>query len=143
MVKVSAWMVCLVLGVPRAEEAPNAVTLGAAFRLGPGASARVAAEELQIGFDGVLNDSRCPKGEQCFREGEAILRVWLRKGEREKTFLELRTSPEEAQSAGAQGYVVRLLRLDPYPVSGRLPASKDYVATLEVVRGSRGTAESP
>lgn len=38
-------------------------------------------------------------------------------------------------------YEVKLLRLDPYPVSGRTIARKDYLATLEVTRGSSPSSD--
>jgi hypothetical protein len=124
------------------DSPPREAALGEAFRLRLGESARVESEALEVGFRDVLGDSRCPKGEQCIREGEAIVRVWLQKGDEARDTLELRTSPKEAGAAGARGFEVRLLRLDPYPVTGRTLEPGQYVATLELSRGSGASSES-
>jgi hypothetical protein len=120
---------------------PGAVTLGESFVLGVGQSARIEAEALDVGFDGVTADSRCPKGEQCIWEGDATVRVWLQRASEPKKVYELHTSlrkeggPSES-TAGSASHEVRLLRLDPHPITGRAIAKGDYRATLEVRRGS-------
>jgi len=124
-----------------AASPPREAALGEAFRLRVGESARVESEALEVGFQDVAADSRCPKGEQCIREGEAIVRVWLQKGDQAREALELRTSPKEARAAGARGFEVRLLSLDPYPVTGRTLEPGQYVATLELGRGSGASSE--
>jgi hypothetical protein len=116
--------------------APRAAALDESFSLRVGESARIEAEALQIGFEGVRADSRCPRGEQCIWEGDAIVRVWLQKDSRTKETCELHTSTKKQGEVSYLGYVVRLVRLDPYPVSSRTIAPEDYVATLEVTRGS-------
>ena len=125
-----------------AASPPCQAALGKAFRLRVGESARVEKEALEVGFQDVPADSRCPKGEQCIREGEAIVRVWFQKGDQARETLELRTSPKEAGVAGAGGFEVRLLHLDPYPVTGRTLERGQYVATLELSRGSGASSES-
>lgn len=121
---------------------PREVALGEAFSLRVGESARVEPEKLQVGFQDVAADSRCPKGEQCIREGDAAVRVWLQKDGQAKEPLLLHTSAKEGGSAGAQGYEVSLRRLDPYPVTGRTLEPGQYVATLEVARGGGSSSES-
>lgn len=120
---------------------PDRVTLGESFVLGVGQSARIEAEALDVGFDDVTADSRCPKGEQCIWEGDATVRVWLQRASEPKKVYELHTSlrteggPSEG-AAGSPGHEVRLLRLDPHPITGRTIAKGDYRATLEVRRAS-------
>jgi hypothetical protein len=45
--------------------------------------------------------------------------------------------------AAAYGFAVRLLRLEPYPVTGRTIDLERYRATLEVERGEAGSSEGP
>jgi hypothetical protein len=115
---------------------PQRAALGEPFTLKVGGSAQIEAEALQIGFEDVSADSRCPRGEQCIREGDAAVRVWLQKAAGPREPLELRTAPKEKSAMRFLSYEVRLVRLDPYPTSGRTIARGDYVATLELIRGS-------
>ena len=103
---------------------------GEAFSLQTGESAQARDGALRIGFDGVTADSRCPKGEQCVRAGEATARIWLQHGSEPKEIRELHTAPAVAQSIRVLDRCVRLVRLDPIPVTGRAIAKSQYVATL-------------
>ncbi|HEY6551748.1 MAG TPA: hypothetical protein VI669_00250 [Vicinamibacteria bacterium] len=125
-----AWLA----GCVAASEEPGIVALGEAFRLKVGESVRIEAEVLQVGFDDVSADSRCPKGEQCLREGEATVRVSLREAAAPKEVVELHISSQDEGALTWRGYELKLLRLDPYPMSGKAIPRGDYVATLEVAR---------
>jgi hypothetical protein len=115
---------------------PPVFEIGKALTLRSGESAQTRDAGLRLGFDGVTADSRCPKGEQCFRAGDATVRVWLQQGGGSKEAGELKTSTGAAQAVRLLGYEVRLLNLDPYPMSGKSIASADYIATLQLSRGS-------
>jgi hypothetical protein len=115
---------------------PKAVALGESFQLHVGESARIEAESLELGFEEVSGDSRCPKGEQCIWQGDATVRVWLQKASETKERLELHTAPNEEGDVSYRGYEVKLIRLDPYPISGKTIERADYQATFEVSRGS-------
>jgi len=114
--------------------APGRATLGETFKLTAGGVAVVQGEDLQVGFDRVLSDSRCPRGAQCIREGEAKIRVWLSKPPRGRAEHELQTTPPVAAEALYEGYRIRLVTLEPYPQVDRTIRSSDYVATLLVTR---------
>jgi hypothetical protein len=120
---------------------PKSVALGQSFELRVGESARIEAEALQIGFEDVSADSRCPKGDQCTWEGDATVRVWLRTASETRETHELHTSSKEPVAASYRGYGISLLRLDPYPRSGRTIARGAYLATFEVILGSPDTPD--
>jgi hypothetical protein len=120
---------------------PKGVALGESFELKVGESAEIEAEALKVGFDGVSADSRCPRGEQCVWEGDATVRVWLQKGSETRETHELHTSPKGESAVIYQDYELSLLRLDPYPVSGRTIERGDYRATLQVIRGSSAVSD--
>jgi hypothetical protein len=124
-----------------AGSGPRRVALGERFVLEIGDSVEVASELLQIGLENVTADSRCPKGEQCIREGEATVQLWLRKAGEAKETRELRSSSRDEGGSIYLGDEVKLLRLDPYPVSGRAIERGDYRATLEVTHGSADTPD--
>lgn len=131
-----------VVGSVAGPSEPKNAVFGESFSLGVGESARIEAGALQIGFEDVPADSRCPKGEQCIREGDATVRVWLQKASETKETHELHTSPKEQGALSYLSHQVRLLRLDPYPVTGRTIARGDYLATFEATRGSSAPPES-
>lgn len=117
------------------------VALGESFTLRVGESALLEVEALRIGFQAVPTDSRCPKGENCIWEGDAIVRVWVQRGSGAKEERELHTSEREPGAADFESWTIRLVALDPYPVSGRTIRQADYIATLRVTRGSSAEGE--
>jgi hypothetical protein len=119
---------------PGDSGASKQVTLGEVFTLAVGNVAEVRGEALQVGFDRVLSDSRCPRGAQCIVKGEAVIRVWLSKPPRGRAESELRTAPSADAEATYGDYRLRLVMLDPYPEGDRTIRTSDYVATLLVTR---------
>ena len=115
---------------------PQPAALGESFTLKAGESARIEAEALQIRFEDVPTDSRCPTDVECVWEGDATVRVRAQKASRAGERLELHTSAREQTSVVYEGYEIRLLQLAPHSVSGRTIEQTDYKATLEVTRGS-------
>jgi len=112
------------------------IELGQSFSLRVGEVGQTADGVWRVGFEGVSADSRCPKGEQCVWAGDAIARVWLQQGRGPRAAGELHTAQGATQTLRLQGLELRLLRLDPYPVSGRTVALGEHVATLSLIRGS-------
>ena len=119
----------------------GAFEIGKELSLQAGETAKAGDSGLRLGFDGVSADSRCPKGEQCVWAGDATARVWLQQGAGARQALELHTGLGAAQAPSVLGYEVRLLRLDPYPITGKPIANADYIATLRLVRGSSAAPE--
>ena len=116
------------------------VESGRHFILKAGQSATLAASaDLRIGFDGVVADSRCPKGEQCVRAGEAIVRVWLQRGAGPRQVVELVGPVAEPHGQAllpqAMGHQLIFISLEPYPVSSRAVLPADYLLTLSVRPG--------
>ena len=127
------------LGATDAPREAKKVALAERFSLRVGESAVVEAEALELGFQGVPNDSRCPKGDKCIWEGDAAVQVWVRRASEAKEQRELHTSARGPADAGFKAWTIRLVALDPYPISGMAIRQADYVATLEVdTRISRG-----
>ncbi len=116
------------------------VELGQSFSLRVGESARTAGS-LQVGFESVSNDSRCPKGVQCVWAGDAILKVWLQQGSGPRTAHELHAGPGFSPSVVALGHELRLVRLEPFPVANRVIVQSDYVATLSLQHSAPAAPE--
>lgn len=116
------------------------IEFGRNFSLRTGESAPTREAALRVGFDGVTADSRCPKGDRCVVAGDATTRVWVQQGSGPREMLDLHAASGAAQAMTVPGYELRLVRLDPYPVSGRSIASGNYTATLMLSRSA--TADS-
>jgi hypothetical protein len=124
-------------GTGEAGSAGSAATQS--IRLRPGESARVDHAALEIRFEAVTGDSRCAKGDVCIWAGDATVRVsWHREGGAQET-CELHTSPD-APDTDCAGGRIRLVALDPHPLSGRAIPQADYVVTLEVTARAPETA---
>lgn len=107
------------------------VRLGEEFKLGAGQSAAVAGASLEIEFVSVVEDSRCPRGVDCVWEGNARVRLRLKRPGAAPTEIELNTNLEPRRAA-AFGHDVRLKELSPYPQANQPVDKKTYVAALEV-----------
>ncbi|MET0519104.1 MAG: hypothetical protein ABW005_09745 [Burkholderiaceae bacterium] len=120
-------------------QAPIQIERGKGFALRVGESAQSADGALRIGFDGVSADSRCPTGEQCVWAGDASVRIWLQQGAGPRERREMRVAPGASPSSAAlpgRDLELRLLRLEPYPVSGKAVDPAAYVLTLVLAPGS-------
>ena len=137
----TALALALLTALAASEDAgrPRPVHLDESFALHAGESAKVDSEKLEVCFDAVVSDSRCPKGAQCIVEGDATVRITVKKASA-KTSYELHTSERAAQEASHDGLSIRLVRLDPQPVEGKAIDRRDYAATLLVTRGSSNPA---
>lgn len=127
-----AWAACSTAGLAL----PLQFELGKNFSLKAGESAQASDPALRVGFVGVVQDSRCPKGEQCVWAGDATLQVWVERGAGPRVVRELHATPGAAQTVRVLDYGLRLVRLDPQAVTGKVIAQGDYVATLMLSRDS-------
>ena len=92
-------------------------------------------EDLELRFLSVVEDSRCPKGEQCITEGNGKIELQLKKSQKQPVTVELNTS-RGTQKANYDGYEVMLVGLEPYPKMGGSIKPADYVAIVLVSRNA-------
>jgi hypothetical protein len=101
------------------------------FDLPFGHKAVLKPEELEIVFSSVVEDSRCPKGEQCITSGNGAIELAVRKAAKSAVIIKLNTE-KEPQEELVEGSDIKLLDLKPYPGKGKTGSPQDYVATLLV-----------
>jgi len=125
--------------------ADNAIgaSLNTDFQLRVGESALISEAKLEVGFIGVTSDSRCGKGEVCFREGDGVVRIWLQQGGQDKIERELHTASNESDVTDYAGFRVRLVALNPARVSGAIIPPEEYIAILRVTGGESGDGNAP
>jgi hypothetical protein len=112
---------------------PTSSPLDRAFELRAGTSTLVESTDLEVRFEGVRNDSRCPPDAKCISAGDATVALRLSGGGKDATTYELHT-PRGRKEAEHGSYVVSLVGLGPPPASDREKSAEDYVATLRVRR---------
>jgi hypothetical protein len=96
-----------------------AATLGNPFQLHEDQKATIASEGLEITFDGVTDDSRCPMGMACYWEGQIISGVTLERNGKRLGYSQLslygENRPAEDSTVRIDAYEVSFIRFDPYP----------------------------
>ncbi|HUU46138.1 MAG TPA: hypothetical protein VM118_10445 [Acidobacteriota bacterium] len=97
----------------------------------------VEPEVLEVTFDAVLQDSRCPSDVICVWEGIAIIQLQLVALPADTHLIVLANHDNVPWDVGpvvdTLGYTFQLVSLDPYPVSTRQIPDDEYVATLLIV----------
>lgn len=103
--------------------------IGQPFSLGFNQTAQV--KDVDVRFTDVI-DSRCPSDVVCIWEGRVSILVHLQdsSGSIEQFTLTLRGSPEAPSTRSFGNYSIRLVDVQPYPVSTEQTSQSDYVATL-------------
>jgi hypothetical protein len=99
--------------------------------LAPGQSAAVSDGQLQLRFDDVRRDSRCPTGEQCVAAGSADVVISVT-GPRGTTAYTLTGGAGQPASVTHDGEVIALLELQPVPKGTRQIPRAEYRATFQV-----------
>jgi len=120
-------IVVLVLGMN-----PAAVELGRPFDMKP--NEVVTIDGLQISFDGISEDSRCPTGVQCAWAGDAAATFTLEKPPAAAAERTLHTSGRYQREVSVEQFVVRLEDVKPYPKEGSTIPADDYRATVLILR---------
>jgi hypothetical protein len=112
---------------------PTAPRLDESFRLQPGETATVRPEGLQVTFESVASDSRCPVDVTCVWEGDAVVTVTVMQPPRARETLELHTTGT-AQAVSYGDFQLQLQELQPQPRSSAPVAPADYRLRLIVRR---------
>lgn len=116
-------------GEPVTAVVPTAAVLDQPFTLRPGDSAVVEAQRVEVTFERVTADSRCPRDVQCIQAGEATVRVLVAAGGQRPVTVEVKTRPG-SESTMVGGFVLTLSELQPVPRAAEPTQPSEYRATL-------------
>ena len=105
---------------------------GSQIVLAPGGSGHIPETDLTITLEGVVEDSRCPTGQTCIREGDAAVRLRVQKPGAAPSTLTLHTGGPGEREADFDGVNVRLVDVRPYPAGATKPQQEEYRVTLLV-----------
>jgi len=109
------------------------VDLGKEFTVNFNGTVDVKGENLKIQFLDVTEDSRCPQDVQCIWAGQAKIVLSIHKNNQKNLgnyefLIQAGNSPMQK----IEGYLVKIVKLEPYPVSTKNIEKNDYKATLIV-----------
>lgn len=102
------------------------------FKLRDGEAAHMGNDGLVLQFERVTEDARCPVGDTCVSDGDAVVLATLRRPPNEPASLELHTNPSATHEGKYLRYRVRLVRLEPRPVGEQYVPLPHYWATFMV-----------
>ena len=114
-----------------AQTRERVIVLDQEFKLKIGESAKASGEGLEVEFDSVTDDSRCPKGVTCVWAGNAKVLLKVKKDTGKAADVELNTNINPKTSRYLE-YELRLKELKPYPEINTPIKSSDYEVTLTV-----------
>ena len=102
--------------------------IGEPFKIKLGESVMFQQEDLNIRFDELLEDSRCPEGATCFWAGNGRIVIQLNELKTElNTYL-------DPQDTTLSGYRLELKDLKPYPSLNKKINKEDYTVELLLMK---------
>lgn len=112
----------------------NPQDAGTPVVLAPGESRRIPDTDLTISFVRVVEDSRCPTGVTCIREGDAAVLLRVDKPGIPASEMTLHTSGPGAVEQSVDNVTIRLAGVTPYPAADSKPRPDEYRVTLLIRR---------
>ncbi len=101
------------------------------FFIGPGQKAEIRESGLEITFNRVIEDSRCPKGVECVWAGNGKVEISIHSPGEESRIKEINTNLEPKEIMAGK-YKIRLLELQPYPEKNLQIPPEEYRIKLIV-----------
>lgn len=109
------------------------VTIDQTFTLAPGQSARIPAQRIEVRFDSVSGDSRCPEDVVCVWAGDAVINLTLTKDGQSRAVAVHTTLDPKVISEGE--IMISLVNLAPNTNSKRSIPQGEYRVQLKASTG--------
>jgi hypothetical protein len=84
--------------------------------------------KFYICLDSIVNESRCPRGLECFWAGMATVRFKFQSYQSASEYFNLSTNVDDHTIL--HGYSIKLVGLEPYPVKDHIISQDEYKAKL-------------
>ncbi len=122
----------------------NNVSLNSDFRIKYGQSVYIPDENLFIAFQDVVEESRCPEGMECFWQGTAKIKLFIRQGNETLSDTVETYLPQSIVSIGLKNnsYLFNVKDVQPYPKHNVKVDISNYVLTLNVSHFTYGFSDS-
>jgi hypothetical protein len=103
------------------------------FDLKMNGSAQLEGGDLKLSFSGVPEDSRCPKGVNCIREGDIKITLAAATGSQNKTLEFIRSASQTGNvTQSFENYKIQWLDVSPYPEKDKTIRKEDYKIRIAV-----------
>ena len=99
------------------------------FSIRVGREVVVKNERVRIAFSSVVEDSRCPTGEDCIWAGNARIAIKISVPDNDPVQIELNTDIEPRRASFSK-YDITIVGLSPYPKSNSSIDKRAYTARL-------------
>jgi hypothetical protein len=126
------WIISLMAGCPRAPVAIQA-NVGDEFMLSIGQEAHISGENLKIGFEDVIGDSRCPLDVTCIWEGRVNILVQLTYDDTAYNVVLNEPGLTDHAMDMFLNYSI-VFHLEPYPVEAANILKEDYRLRMTINR---------
>jgi hypothetical protein len=108
------------------------ISLGEEFVLEIGSSAVITGEDMEISFEQVLEESRCPRDVTCVWEGRVVMVIEIRRNSTSHRMELIQPGlTDQAITAYYEDYALRF-SVEPYPEEGSDIAADDYRLRMTV-----------
>ncbi len=120
------------------------VSLNSDFKIKYGRSVYLPDENLFISFQDVVEESRCPEGLECFWQGTAKIKLFIRQGKDTLTDTVETYLPHSIVSIGPinNSNLFDVKDVEPYPKQNVKVDISNYVLTLNVSHFTYGFSDS-
>lgn len=104
------------------------------FKLKINQTSSLESGSIQVKFLNVTADSRCPSDVKCVWEGEVRILVNIIKGNQDLGDFNLitRSGDKDLSIQVFDGHSIKIVKVEPYPTSGKKIPLSDYVTTLVI-----------
>lgn len=101
-------------------------------------SGRLSGDNLNLCFEDLLSDSRCPANAMCIWQGAAVAKFTLTKNKETHSFVLSTTDMPDGtykKEINLMGYKIEFVNLSPYPGTVQTPVPADQIkAEIKVTR---------
>jgi hypothetical protein len=106
------------------------------FSLSIGQTAEIKSEQLTLQFEGIQEDSRCPRGATCFWAGRVISALLINDNGLTSRIVLTEPRPTDQPDANTYKQYEFISQVQPYPELGKQISKDDYRLLLTVKKGT-------
>lgn len=122
----------VVVPAPLPTGGPRQVAVGREFTLKVGEYVEVATAYFIVTFNGITQDSRCPRDVVCVRAGSVTAEIEALASDGWPNTLKLTIGDDGSPTAQFRSYFITATAVHPYPISTTAIDPKEYEVTLIV-----------
>jgi len=122
----------------QANEGTIKASLNNEFSLAIGQTAELQEEQLTIKFDGIQEDSRCPRGATCIWQGRVSCVLQISDGNDSTKIVLTQPGLSSQYGEGTYNKYDFTSHVQPYPELGKKISSEDYRVLLTIKKISSG-----